>query len=778
MSIEYLPKYFKFVYIEDGVTKTAYLTDEPIHWDKVPVILKRDMNFHGVNYQFTDGDVQLEFDLDARVDIIILIYGKEGQDGSIILQYGHTNADLTETVEYEGKLNLNTYKKANDRVTCTVENSGFHEMLNSREDTPVNLFAVKTLDGGTKISNVPVDLTLHSKKLQRVSQIKGNEYEVSSVTTTENQDNEFYFVLSFTDPEPSDIENFYGNNVSIFNNNPIPSQLNNFQVWTLSESGDYSFYLNVFFKLWGRLIPRLIGIGPHIENYRMNFYFEIYAAGETSYKFRRLIYTDYVDYGPTSTNASFSKTYNFSDTFDVSDLEVGDSIYIYGEMLIDGAGDWTGLEANVSTENPYPVKVVILKCIALTEQPPSQAKGMLVYEALQSVVESITGTANLVYSEFFGKISNGYALNGLGSMFAVTNGFFIRNFNIANRALTIDFKKFVLSLRAIWNIGISYEYVSGILKIIVEDISHFFQDNEIIRITEYSEYSEETAKEFIYNEIEVGYNKFQDEGEYLLDEFNTKLQFSTPIKTNKAKLPLMSDLITSGYAIEDTRRMQFAEKPVDSMTYDDDNFLIAVWDDAGTWKSEKDENFETNNILDGSTAYNLRLTPKRNLIRWARWINGGLVYKDGWELIKNTFFKCNGEAQTKMTGETSFLQENSDVALNNFDNRNHYFNPTWINLKCRLNIDDMQIVKNSFNGLDPTREYGYITIAVTGGDVQGFLYELSFNPASEQVSMKLLKKDFASGSLTCADYASWTFAQFESTSLPAWIEQCIFDDFN
>jgi hypothetical protein len=778
MSIEYLPKYFKFVYIEDGVTKTAYLTDEPIHWDKVPVILKRDMNFHGVNYQFTDGDVQLEFDLDARVDIIILIYDKEGQDGSIILQYGHTNADLTETVEYEGKLNLNTYKKENDRVTCTIENSGFHEMINSREDVSVNLFDAKTLDGLAKTSNVPVDLTLHSKKIQKVCQVKGDDYNYAEFDSGENQDDDFYFFLSFHNPEPNDIETFYGPTVAIFTDNPFPSELNNFQIWTLLEAGNYQFYLNVFFKLSGHLKPHVIGLGPHINHYTMNFYFEVYAAGETSYKFRRLIYTDYVDYGPTSTNASFSKMYNFSDSFSIDDLVVGDCIYIYGEMLIAGGGDWTSLIAKVEDENPYPVRVVILKCIALTLQPPSQAKGMLVYEALQSLMESITGTVNLVYSEFFGRIANGYALNGLGSMFAVTNGFFVRNFNITNRALTIDFKKFLLSLRSIWNIGISYEYISSILRIVIEDISHYFQDNEIIRITEYSDYSEETAKEFIYNEIEVGYNKFQDEGEYLLDEFNTKLQFSTPIKTNKQKLSLMSDLITSGYAIEDTRRMQFSEKPVDSMTYDDDNFLIAIWDDSGTWKSEKDENFETNNILDGSTAYNLRLTPKRNLIRWARWINGGLVYKDGWELIKNTFFKCNGEAQTKMTGETSFLQENSNVALNNFDNRNHYFNPMWINLKCRLNIDDMQIVKNSFNGLDPTREYGYITIAIPGGDIQGWLYELSFNPASEQVSMKLLKKDFASGSLTCADYADWTFAQFESTSLPSWVEQCIFDDFN
>jgi hypothetical protein len=778
MSIEYLPKYFKFIYIEDGVTKTAYLTDEPIHWDKVPVILKRDMNFHGVNYQFTDGDVQLEFDLDARVDIIILIYDKDGQDGSIILQYGHINADLTETVEYEGKLNLNTYKIANDRVTCTIENSGFHELINSREDVSVNLFDAVTLDGIAKTYNVPVDLTLHSKKIQKISNVKGSEYEPYNYTSNVNQDDKAFFLLHFSDPEPSDIAEFFGNRVAIYNDDPLPSELDNIPLYTLEEAGNYEFFFHLFFYTYFYLKAKAIGESPYLENYRVTVNFWVYAAGETTHKIKRVVFdSGWVNVPGTSTTG-LGVNWEASIIFTLNDLAVGDRLYLVGEIELDGAGDWTGVDFSVHTNNPWPDQVTIMKLTALTEAEDSQAKGMLVYEALTSLLESITGIPNLVYSEFFGKISNGYVLNGLGSMFAVTNGFFVRNFNITNRALTIDFKKFLLSLRAMWNIGISYEYISSILKIVIEDISHYFQDNEIIRITEYSDYSEETAKEFIYNDIEIGYNKFQDEGEYLLDEFNTKLQFSTPIKTNKQKLSLMSDLITSGYAIEDTRRMQFAEKPKDSMTYDDDNFLIAVWNDGGIWKSEKDENFETNNILDGGSSYNLRLTPKRNLIRWARWINGGLVYKDGWELIKNTFFKCNGTAQTKMTGETAFLQENSDVALNNFDNRNHYFNPTWINLKCRLNIDDMQIVKNSFNGLDPTREYGYITIAVTGGDVLGWLYELSFNPASEQVSMKLLKKDFASGSLTCADYASWTFAQFESTSLPSWIEQCIFDDFN
>jgi hypothetical protein len=773
-TIEYLPKYFKFVYIEDGVTKTAYLVDEPISWDKVPVILKRDTNYHGVNYQFTDGDVQLEFDEDSRVDIIELIYVKDGQDGSINLIYGHINDDLSETIEYEGKLNLNTRKKMNGRVTCTIENAGFHELINSREEMNVNIFDTKTIDNGNKVIKNPIDVTLHSQALQRSTLVKGGIYQEASFSA-----NIFnipqWFHLPFAGPSPDDIQTFYGTGIGIFNfleipANPPADYYDNYTFLDFTENGNFKFNFNLIFrtiyvgvldhfriKFWCRIVRS----GAVLENIL------VYDSGNLPRYNKSLQLTNYVhtlSTGITGSTPEFTRN-----------LLVGDKLYCFGQFdfgSLDGDGTFM-INTEYNDLNPE----TMLQITALTQLPDTLSKGMLTYECLQSIIESITGSSNLLKSEFFGRIANGYALDGTGSKFLITNGFFIRNFNITGRALNITLKSILQSLKAIWNIGVSYEYVAGILKFVIEDINHYFQDNEIIRITEYSDYSEETAKEFIYNEVEVGYNKFQDEGSYLLDEFNSKLQFSTPIKTNKAKLPITSDLIASGYAIEDTRRQQFSEAPIDSSAYDDDNFIIAVRLDGSTWKSETDQFITTNNILSGTTAYNLKLTPKRNLVRWARWINGGLVHKNGFELIKNTFFKWNGIAQTKMTGETVFLQENADIVLNNFENRNHFFDPTWINLKTRLNIDDIQIIKNAFNGLDPTREYGYITVVVDGVDVQGYLYQMQFNPSKEEVTMKLLKKDFASGVLTCSNYSEWTFAQFESAALPSWIEQCIFDDF-
>ena len=51
--------YFKYT-PETG--SPLYLEDEPISWDKVQIRLKRDRDWHGVNYEYTDGDISLEFD--------------------------------------------------------------------------------------------------------------------------------------------------------------------------------------------------------------------------------------------------------------------------------------------------------------------------------------------------------------------------------------------------------------------------------------------------------------------------------------------------------------------------------------------------------------------------------------------------------------------------------------------------------------------------------------------------------------------------------------------
>jgi hypothetical protein len=764
--------WFKLAYYDaSGTRQTETLEDEPINWDKVNIIIKRDTEYFGVNYQFTDGDIQLRFDKVSGYELIKSIVQRDGNDADIVLQYGHYDG-ITEVTDYEGKLDLNTYQDKDDIITCTIGNTGFHELINSRSDTKVNLFDTKTIDGSVK-ENKGTDMTLHSKSLMRKTQVIQGD-EISELVGGGSTG--MYFTFGFIDVSSqfNQIKDFKGTPLISYRDaenvhydpstRPDPPV-----VFDIKEGGRYTFKLDIttnFDLSWE----------PETPLYRLQIFLVVSNLGVE--KLRQSIFdTDITDEGTALSSSGLymelKRDIPVQCSVDVT-LDANDQVMLIGHFTVEPTPSYPAFSGYLTTKN---IKGdVILSAFGLTYQPDSTAKGILIFEAFESIVHSITNQANSFISEYLGKESNGYGINGPGSLFAILNGFFIRNFDIANRALSISLKELLSSVRNIFAVGFGYEYDSdGKQFVRIEPIEYFFQENEIISIANCSEYSEDMAKEMIFNEVEVGYNKYPDEGEYQLDDINTELSFITPIKTNKNKLSIKSELISSGFAIEETRRAQKEE----STTYDDDPFIIAVQADGDGWKSEAAENFDTENILDGTTSYNLRITPKRNLYRWAKWINGCLKYKKGSEVIKNTLFKMNGAGRTKEKSGGIWIQENQDVILNDFENRNRFFDPIWISFKCRLTMAQIVSIRNAFTGRDEAKKNGYISVKNADGDtVSGWHYELTYNPSKEEATFKLLKRGINSDVINCESYANFTSADFEAAPVPDWIEDCTFDNFN
>jgi hypothetical protein len=82
------------------------------------------------------------------------------------------------------------------------------------------------------------------------------------------------------------------------------------------------------------------------------------------------------------------------------------------------------------------------------------------------------------------------------------------------------------------------------------------------------------------------------------------------------------------------------------------------------------------------------------------------------------------------------------------------------------------------------QNYGYITTRNQAGDyVQSWIYDMTYNPNTEEVDFVCLKKDVIPfnlvPALVCSDYADYTFAMFEALpDLSTDIEQCRFINFN
>jgi hypothetical protein len=98
-------KWFRL--IRAGVT---YPVSEPIKWDNVNIVGKRDKDWHGYNYMFSDGIIELEFDCPAGKEVIEDEYNVNGSDGEVFFQYGFTYQGI-DVVWFDGKLKLEHIQK-------------------------------------------------------------------------------------------------------------------------------------------------------------------------------------------------------------------------------------------------------------------------------------------------------------------------------------------------------------------------------------------------------------------------------------------------------------------------------------------------------------------------------------------------------------------------------------------------------------------------------------------------------------------------------------------
>lgn len=143
-------------------------------------------------------------------------------------------------------------------------------------------------------------------------------------------------------------------------------------------------------------------------------------------------------------------------------------------------------------------------------------------------------------------------------------------------------------------------------KVLIERYDHFYQDNEVDAFTSIEDDTFEITidKDYIFNEIKVGYKdypKSTDENKSNnLDEFNTEQSLITPVRTVKKKADYISDVIASGYKIENQRREQFKEVPSDTVSDDDKIFAIKG--------ITSDEYVFTENVITSSSAVNNTIT--------------------------------------------------------------------------------------------------------------------------------------------------------------------------
>lgn len=397
-------------------------------------------------------------------------------------------------------------------------------------------------------------------------------------------------------------------------------------------------------------------------------------------------------------------------------------------------------------------KETAVKVTTVSNCAATDAKSYMINESISRAVEAITNDTIRFYSSTFGRIdSQPYAINydPCPGLFSITNGLNIR------RKLLIDdkqpgffttMKSLFSGLNAIWNIGLTIESDPnriGYNRLRFEDWKFFYQDEVSIKFLYPTKINRSSDVSRLYNSMKAGYNKWEAEGTTGLYELMTTRNYRININAISKELDITTDIICSPYTIETTRRQASTTK---DWKYDNDMFGFCLKRVTDGFEVEVflDNAINITNVIDPNTAYNGRVTPARNAMRWFNIIMQGLRnLKPDSKLIfsKGTGNYIASLQTTSCNIEGKVLAENEDIDLTDFENIEEALPITYAELvtfEHPMNYNTFKKIKD-----DPTARYKSVSYTCNGTEYEGWIDKVSYKPMSGMANITLIPKNKA-----------------------------------
>jgi len=245
----------------------------------------------------------------------------------------------------------------------------------------------------------------------------------------------------------------------------------------------------------------------------------------------------------------------------------------------------------------------------------------------------------------------------------------------------------------------------------------------------------------LVNAIEVGYNEYFAEDELnSLDAFATKQNYVTPVyKVDDAagnKLDIVADCSADHYQIEYARRNPLTGNGTTNRKYDETLFLLNVIDEVNettysTYDVRQDQDFTSiTGIYSPETAYNLTISPHRNLLRWQKFIDPSFYRKTG-QSIKYLNGVANQALETQLDGEGAAVAESDSIAIT----AQTIYLPVYINFSAPLTFDQYKLLE-----ADAGRKK-YISVSRTDtGHISGYLQSVKYRLQEGKADFKLIQK--------------------------------------
>jgi len=869
---------------------------EPVKWDQAEWVLARDKTWHGFTFEYTGDKASLSFREKKAVDFIEKAYVDGGPNASVYLDWQLAyNGDVLPMQRL--RLVLSEREKKGRELTVPAEGFSLQPDIRDRWDTELPLDQVESLINDP-VTGAPIhvdpavseQLVLHAQAIKQQTKVEQKEPKVDSdwlsfpnvegnVFADSHYYRDFYLSFPLNNPEPNEVTGFTGSGIGVFLTGPDEESR---YVLKSKAGGSYDTAVKLDFIVDARYQRRTISIAQaRISEYSLDCYLQVG--------------TERIPIGPHLERKNVLSEQMGAVRFQTSvtitrELGIDTPVYLYAKLVITpDRRMWKGTDVRLATS------VCSFSITAKTTAPPTTTRSFTVLSALNHLTSLLTGKPGVVNSLYYGAKSAEQPADGNGYHRLLVGGYDLRGF--ANRVPKLSLQKLLTSLQAIDAIGMSYQPTPAGERLIVEHLSNWYRPNVIMSLTSFTVLDEKTATDRLYTKATIGYSKYPTDGGQVLDEFNTEQTYLFPMRAG-GEYQQKSDLIASGYAIEQTRRAQFADTPQDSTSYDEDTFIIcatpqstgttnptqitglsvqfgvyenkpALWVNkaaapawlavgvtftvtAGSvnngtyrvlsvtdrtinmgrqgsrlvrtytlskpvsneiaivtiklgtgqtvtgnvWVAERDEDFaRVEGVVDSTTVYNLRISPRFNYLRHAAWLSGSLVYASASERIRVTGSKNNPNLRTQVKtnapGDNNidvrrFITHSDAVYVG--DMRQPVlpiFSPETFTIETKLGLSQMLYLRACLQGSHPdaTLHYGSIDLIGMTYTLTVFPQEIRYNPTTGRVELTVLKSFVSlsqSGQRGCSFYAAYTFEDFETSppgTVDDFIEKCIFGGF-
>lgn len=547
------------------------LDDEPVNFDSGKFKLERDSVYHGFNYEFSVDDLAYEIG-EVGYDYLKNKIYLSGTDADVKFVYGFGSVTSL-SIFYIGKIDFNEYKETEngDLVNFSLREIDFDNLLQTAFEETQEVALTTEVQLYSKVIPKRVQYKVESPQSELIYTFSQKAYyneafkigEADEINKTMPKG---YIYFNDVREGDDDFDVFITRDFQLDVGEPIESPTEELKyVLRAKEAGVYTvdikFWMGMFF-----VVP------ANFTNFAfLNLKFiHTKTDGATiiasnSYQANEILeLTGILD---PDKIAVFDRGVNYT-------LALDECLYIYIE--VDTTAVSFPVSGGISSIVYYPFNynynTAMMSIVGQTFAPTSMSQMKNSFGVLSDTLRLASETAYEVLKSTFFE-------SGCGQLLYLTNGFNIRG---VNKNLKASPKDLIDMLSKLYCLGWGVEYDEFKKELIrIEPVEYFYQDVEIIELSNISDYTKEIDSTKYYNQIEIGFSKYSKNREtdkgFTLDDFHTKHNYSTPIKTNKNKLSIISDLVLSAYEIEILRRKQFLKgSDKEGANYSEDENVFGI----------------------------------------------------------------------------------------------------------------------------------------------------------------------------------------------------------